>query len=114
MPYSIQAFYSFQVIEKVFLARVGILSTPLDVQSNWGQADKLVGLFSWTAWGAPDSVLLAPRTGGDLEIYSYPKSMTGFLKTPVSPEMKQWVPADRLFAFGQIVGCVVCRCREVY
>lgn len=40
MPYSIQASYSFQVIEKVFLARVGILSTPLDVQSNWGQADK--------------------------------------------------------------------------
>lgn len=41
------------------------------------------------ARGAPDSVLLAPGTGGDLEIYSYPKSMTGFLKTPVSPEMKQ-------------------------
>lgn len=42
------------------------------------------------ARGAPDSVLLAPPgTGGDLEIYSYPKSMTGFLKTPMSPEMKE-------------------------
>lgn len=103
--------YSPQATVKIFLAKKAF---PALCQMNrWGVGQRngwVGGAGMRSIWQCPSGL---QRTGSLLgKISSFPKSLIGFLKTPLA--MNQRVSITRWFSLRWMVCCIICRHKKIY